>query len=174
MIRLKVKYTSMPILPVANYKGFLEVLAKNDYAMCMLLGKVVQEREDAARTLIKAFEVQGHTVQFLKSIATQEINMCNDPNTLFRANSLASKAIDVYMKHIALPYLKSVLGPIVKTIVSSNKSCEVDPARVPAGEDIQTNWKNLIEYMESVCTAIFSTPYNLPPYVFACSCHDSP
>ena len=36
---------------------------------------------------------------------------CADPNTLFRANSLASKAVDYYMKHVGADYLEGTRLP---------------------------------------------------------------
>ena len=37
-----------------------------------------------------------------------EVQACVDHNTLFRANSLASKALDYYMKHVGMDYLSSM------------------------------------------------------------------
>ena len=39
-----------------------------------------------------------------------EVQACTDYNTLFRANSLASKALDYYMKHIGMDYLSGGLS----------------------------------------------------------------
>jgi len=36
-----------------------------------------------------------------------EVQACTEPNTLFRANSLGSKALDYYMKHVGMDYLTS-------------------------------------------------------------------
>jgi hypothetical protein len=93
--------------------------------MSSLLGKACSEREDAAKSLVKIYEVRGACLEFISCILDAEINSTSDPNTLFRANSIASKVIDVYMKFIGKGILEQVLGPTVRTIIASGKSCEV-------------------------------------------------
>lgn len=47
---------------------------------------------------------------------TQFIPFSN-PNTLFRANSLATKGVDELMKMIGRPYLRRVLKPSLDTVI---------------------------------------------------------
>ena len=162
MIRLRIKLSTMPVLPMAKYEKFLSVLSKNSYAVCTLLGKVSQEREEAARTLVRITDNRQQVVQFLKDVLSNEVNAASDSMTLFRANSMASKAVDVYMKHIGLPYLKSVLSPVIESIVSANKSCEVDPARLDKNEKLDVNWKSLTGYMNVLLNNLFGTTHNIP------------
>jgi hypothetical protein len=41
-----------------------------------------------------------------------------DPNTLFRGNSLATKAVDEFMKHAGMQYLHDTLKSIVDEVIS--------------------------------------------------------
>jgi hypothetical protein len=45
--------------------------------------------------------------------------------TLFRSNSMASKAVDYYMKMVGSDYLKGLLSNFIQQIVTSTDSCEV-------------------------------------------------
>jgi hypothetical protein len=83
------------------------------------------EREEAARCLITIHEGRGQVIDFLRSVISMEVNAASDCQTLFRANSMASKAIDVYMKQVALNYLQTVLSSLIQRIVSEGKPCEV-------------------------------------------------
>ena len=38
---------------------------------------------------------------------------------------MATKAIDVYMKMVGSDYLRSTLGDLIKSVVTSKRSCEV-------------------------------------------------
>ncbi|KAJ3257566.1 hypothetical protein HK103_004475 [Boothiomyces macroporosus] len=59
----------------------ISLLSENDYQILIYLGKVSPSREEAAKCLSK--------------------DNIDDAKTLFRANSMASKALDVYMKFVA-------------------------------------------------------------------------
>ena len=115
-----------------------------------------------------------------------EVQACVDHNTLFRANSLASKALDYYMKHVGMDYLSSmwrsasrpspaafspvlrrrasldgaltgVLKLVIETIISGNRSCEIDPTRLEKGEDVDANTAILDAYINYTLDCIFST-----------------
>ncbi|VDO59363.1 unnamed protein product [Onchocerca flexuosa] len=49
---------------------------------------------------------------------------------MFRGNSLATKAMEAYMKLVADKYLQNTLGEFVKVIQQSDKDCEVDPLKM--------------------------------------------
>ncbi|XP_014653226.1 PREDICTED: RAS protein activator like-3 isoform X3 [Ceratotherium simum simum] len=53
---------------------------------------------------------------------------------LFRENTLATKAIDEYMKLVAQDYLQETLGQVVRRLCASTEDCEVDPSKCPAAE----------------------------------------
>lgn len=77
---------------------------------------------------------------------------------------MASKSIDVYMKFVGLPYLRSVLKPIVTNIHNKGISAEVDPTRLSdkKKDELESNWKLLKGYMQAVVHAIFSNSFKMP------------
>ena len=52
-------------------------------------------------------------LEYLQCVCNAELLELKDPNTLFRANSLASKSLDNLLKLTSIPYLKSTLQAIV-------------------------------------------------------------
>lgn len=88
--------------------------------------------------------------------------MTVDVNTIFRGNSMSSKAVDVYMKLVGLQYLHETIGGVIKEIITSKKSIEVDPTRLDKGEDIKKNWKNAKAIVSEVLALIFKSHEKVP------------
>ncbi|RKO93011.1 hypothetical protein BDK51DRAFT_28758 [Blyttiomyces helicus] len=124
-LRLRIKYSESAVLPLENYLPFLDLVAQHQFRLAHLFGKVSKDREEAAMCFIKLTEAQAKTQPFLFALITAEIEETSDPNTLFRANSMASKALEVYMKHLGSKYLVKTLGDIIKQIVSKKVHVEV-------------------------------------------------
>lgn len=90
----------------------------------------VESRQDMAVTLVKMFLGQGLVVPFLDHLNMREVNRTTDPNTLFRSNSLASKAMEQFMKLVGMPYLHEVLRQIINRIFDEKKYVELDPSKI--------------------------------------------
>ncbi|XP_011836009.1 PREDICTED: RAS protein activator like-3 [Mandrillus leucophaeus] len=68
-------------------------------------------------------------------LGTAELARCGGREALlFRENTLATKAIDEYMKLVAQDYLQETLGQVVRRLCASTEDCEVDPSKCPAPE----------------------------------------
>lgn len=81
-------------------------------------------------------------------------------NTIFRGNSMLSKALEKYDIRVGQEYLEKLLGPIVKRIVHENLICDPDPKFYP--EDYVQNYANLKRYVELLWGKIFATSNDLP------------
>jgi GTPase-activator protein for Ras-like GTPase len=93
--------------------------------------------------------------KFVQSMIEQDVLQASkikltteEPQTLFRGNSMGSKALDLYMKFVGLgivmltkDFLRSTLEGIIKVILLNKTSCEVrralielDPLRLQEGD----------------------------------------
>ena len=80
----------------------------------------------------------------------------------FRGNSLATKAMEAYMKLVGENYLQDTLAEVVGGIVeaASVKDCEVDPLKVTSPVVLAKQQANLRAAVESAWRRILnSTPY---------------
>ncbi|KAM9963017.1 hypothetical protein ACTFIW_006238 [Dictyostelium discoideum] len=161
-IRLKLKYSEEVVLPLQSYQPLLELLQQENLYTITLLGKVTKHREAVSNNLIRVFEKTGKCLYLLKSLTDHEIDSTNNPDIIFRGNSLATKSVDLFMKLIGIPYLSQTIGPLIKKIYSSKKSCEIDPTKLEKGEDIKKNCKNLLSWVKKMTTAILSSVNNCP------------
>ncbi|KAI8822960.1 uncharacterized protein EV422DRAFT_577310 [Fimicolochytrium jonesii] len=161
-IRLKIKYSVSTILSYDKYEPFVELLAIDNFRIAHLFGKVSKEREEAAWPMLVLTEARECRQEFLIAISSAEIQDTTDPNTLFRGNSMASKAIDVYMRYLGKAYLKNTLGEIIKMIVSKKIQLEVDPLKLDKPEEIEKNKKILLDLNQRILNAIYDTRFAIP------------
>ncbi|XP_042344073.1 rasGAP-activating-like protein 1 isoform X4 [Plectropomus leopardus] len=109
-LRLKVRLVEDRILPSVYYQPLIHLLVESvispteveDSSALTMLEEVntVESRQDVAMTLVKIYLGQGLVVPFLDYLNTREVNHTTDPNTLFRSNSLSSKAMEQFMKDV--------------------------------------------------------------------------
>jgi hypothetical protein len=124
-IRLALKYTEAQIHPKAIYEDMFKVLTEEDLLIPITLGEVSSEREECAHSLLKIFFSRHKALLLLKSLTTHEINSTENVDIIFRGNSQATKALDVYMKLVGSAYLQGTLGKFITDVYKLKKSCEV-------------------------------------------------
>ncbi|XP_030392790.1 ras GTPase-activating protein 4-like isoform X3 [Gopherus evgoodei] len=91
-------------------------------------------RQEVAINLIKLFLGQGLAKEFLDLLFKLELDKTDEPNTLFRSNSLASKSMESFLKVTGMQYLHNVLGPTVNRVFDEKKYIELDPSKVEIKE----------------------------------------
>ncbi|XP_073676000.1 rasGAP-activating-like protein 1, partial [Garra rufa] len=137
----------------------------------------VESRQDVAMTLVKIYLGQGLVVPFLDYLNTREVHSTTDPNTLFRSNSLASKAMEQFMKAVGMLYLHEVLKPIINRIFEERKYVELDPCKIDLNRSRRISFKGsaseaevressvglLQTYLSSIMEAIVSSVSQCPP-----------
>ena len=136
---------------------------EDDLAIPVVLGEVSNEREECAHSLLKIFFVRHKALKLLKAITLHEINNTENMDIIFRGNSLATKALDMYMKLVGGTYLQSTIGKFIKDMYTYKKSCEVDPSKIEKGEDVKVNFKNLLGKISEVTKLIFDSVDQCPP-----------
>jgi len=144
------------------YSEFIKVLVQNDFQNSILLGKVTKASQGVMNAFVQLFYSQGLIMEFLKVATTQEIVSTKDVNVIFRQNSVATKAVDQWMKLVGFSYLQKTLGFLIDLIYSSNKSCELDPTRIENGADISKNRDNLIGFVTQIWHAIRNSVQDCP------------
>ena len=59
-----------------------------------------------------------------------DVEKTEDPSLLFRGNSIATKAVDLYMKLIGSKYLKNTLGLFIRDVYDNAQEFEVEIFKV--------------------------------------------
>lgn len=85
-----------------------------------------------------------------------------EANLLFRGNSLLTKALDYHMRRLGKEYLEETIGERLYEIDETDPECEVDPSRIHRADDLERNWKNLVNLTTSVWKSIAGSASRCP------------
>uniref|UniRef100_A0A670J2U5 RAS p21 protein activator 3 n=1 Tax=Podarcis muralis TaxID=64176 RepID=A0A670J2U5_PODMU len=167
-LRLNVVYTEDHVFPSDYYSPLRDLLFKSadlepvSASTAHILGEVCREKQEAAIPLVRLFLHYGKIVPLISAIANAEIKRTQDPNTIFRGNSLTSKCIDETMKLAGMHYLQVTLKPIIDEICQVHKSCEIDPVKLKDAENLDNNRENLRQYVDRIFTVITKSGVRCP------------
>uniref|UniRef100_H3C096 RAS protein activator like 3 n=1 Tax=Tetraodon nigroviridis TaxID=99883 RepID=H3C096_TETNG len=157
-LRIRARFQNLKVLPMEKYKEFAEYVTMDYVKMCRSLEPLlnVKEKEELAGALVHMLQSIGKAKEFLLDLGGAEVARLGEKEALiFRENTLATKAIDDYMKLVGQRYLIETLGDFINRLYASVENCEVDPRKCPPGE-LSNNQKHLTEVCEEAVQKILS------------------
>nr|CAB3265445.1 ras GTPase-activating protein 1 [Phallusia mammillata] len=156
-VRVRARYCNELIMPADEYK-LLKELVTSDMKVIIALSQVCgQDRTKLASDLLKTFQQQKKELELMRILNEREIfAKDSEPGTLFRATTLASTLMEQYMRSRCSSFISLALKEVVKQIVESSQSCELNPAKLEPGEekDLEIHKETLLSYLRCVLAAI--------------------
>uniref|UniRef100_A0A1I7XVD5 Ras-GAP domain-containing protein n=1 Tax=Heterorhabditis bacteriophora TaxID=37862 RepID=A0A1I7XVD5_HETBA len=173
-VRIKARWQSVEILPMRAYDDFLHFLIYNYLPLCNHLEPMlsVKAKEDFATSLVRILHRQKMAKDFLCDLIMSEVEALDNDHLMFRGNSLATKAMEAYMKLVADDYLQNVLGDFVRTALSCEESCEVDPLKLTgvSSPALEKNRVLLTRFVEIAWGKIINSTCMFPAELRAVFC----
>ncbi|XP_061736631.1 disabled homolog 2-interacting protein isoform X1 [Nerophis ophidion] len=163
-LRIKARFRNLQVLPMEKYKEFAEYLTVDYVEMCKSLEPLlnVKEKEELAGALVHVLQSIGKAKEFLADLASAEVERLGEKEALiFRENSLATKAIDEYMKLVGQKYLIDTLGDVITCLYGTGDNCEVDPRKCHPSE-LSNNQKHLREVCDEAVRKILDLHGHFP------------
>ncbi|XP_061686838.1 disabled homolog 2-interacting protein isoform X2 [Syngnathoides biaculeatus] len=163
-LRVKARFQNLQVLPMEKYKEFAEYVTVNYVEMCTNLEPLlnVKEKEELAGALVHVLQSIGKAKEFLVDLGVAEIERLGEKEALiFRENTLATKAIDEYMKLVGQKYLIDTLGDFIICLYGMGDNCEVDPRKCHASE-LPNNQRHLREVCDQVVRKIIDIHGHFP------------
>ncbi|KAJ2903039.1 putative GTPase-activator protein [Zalerion maritima] len=90
-------------------------------------------------------------------------SLTGEANLLFRGNSLLTQSLEFHMRRLGKDYLEDILYDKIFEINEINPDCEVNPARLVEGDDLQQHWAQLIQLTGEIWDCIKISATKLPP-----------
>jgi len=161
-----VEYHEITILPSDKYTKLLKMImdVSSDFKVVMLLatsGIKSHEAAELAELVVQISIVCDLAPELINCLIMHDIKIADCQETLFRGNSVGSKALDYYMKCIGSRWLKTLNTPI-SLISMSDKICEVRQSKLKPDENWKENQINLVELFNATSAIIFNTAYKCP------------
>lgn len=145
----------------------LPKLAERLLNICQLCGNVqdwlmtLAEREVNSITLVGSPDVES-SPSSRESDISRPMRSSITAVTLFRGNTLLTKALDLYMKRVGATYLEETLGRKMREVAIYEPDCEVDPNKVLEGANKERNWTRLMDVTKETWQAIYRSAEQCP------------
>ncbi|XP_018646437.1 synaptic ras gtpase activating protein, syngap,putative [Schistosoma mansoni] len=163
------KFDSNPSLNTSSKPDLIQLLSSLDPWLN------VKAKAELAGAMVVLQQARGQVTGFLASLILCEVKKQSDPNMVLRANSIATKATEIYLRLVGGSYLSNILSDFVQIVISgrpvdpqlktSNRypiDYEVDIAKVQTSAQLAQNQVNLLGLVETVWKRILSSEVEFP------------
>ena len=174
-IRIKARHQIIHVLPLESYHDLVDYIKSNYSPLCRYLESRIgiKAKEELATTMVHIMHKLGLSSLFLVDIVMDELNVLDDCHLTFRGNSMATKAMEAYLKLAGGRYLHEALGDLIRALMDSEEDCEVDPAKIPQSPEtslqkqqdtlmmiVEMTWNKVrnISSRHFLFSEVFSTP----------------
>jgi len=120
---------------------------------------------------MNVFHAEDLADDALAELVADEMSTVENQHLAFRGNSIATKAMEAYIKLVAGSYLRSTLQSVVNEIITSEVDLEVDPVKVTTAldaEELAKRRANLRTAVKQVWSRVAKSYSYFPPRLQRC------
>lgn len=137
MGRVRNRATAQVPMPSGRaFNSFEELLLDEGMGLLKALCTCLQvtEATKTCASIVMVFESKGRVLRMLQSMIEYEVSMQKTAATLFRNNSLTTHLMTCYTKLVGLPFLKTIIGPVILDAFAALDegvvTYEIDPSKL--------------------------------------------
>lgn len=147
-----------------KYEKLYELIFESNFILIQALSDIIQmtEMDELSTVIIRLFDASDKSLQLLQVMLGIEIQRTVSSNTLFRRNSMATKLLSAYSKIAGQKYLKDTLSPVIHDLIAKQYNYEIDPVRVPKGQNLETNIENVKRAAQLILNCIINSIDSCP------------
>ncbi|XP_033611154.1 ras GTPase-activating protein 1 isoform X2 [Cryptotermes secundus] len=171
-LRLRTRYLHDLIMPQEEYSPMQQLVLDPSLEVVRALADICHlDRVPLANSLLRIFRYERKEADLLKSLNEAEIEKEEETSTLFRAASLTTTLMDLYMKSVCTGFLHSAIQDTILKLLESKQSCELNPTKMESPDDACANAEFLLQILDEVTLSIFMSAEACPKTVrYICGC----
>ena len=138
-------------MPIDEYSSFKQLLLQDGLLLVHTLADLCRsDKIPLATALLNIFKAEQRETELLIQLNTAEIEIENETSTLFRAASLSTTLMDLYMKSECGEFLKVALSDLITKLIESKHSAELNPTKMESTDDACSNAEFLLQILDQV------------------------
>merc|ERR1712223_1504824 len=171
-IRLRLRYLHDLIMPEEEYSPLKVLLLDNKLEGVRALADLCHsDRMQLATALLRIFRFDKKEAELLSALNRLEVEREEETSTLFRAASLTTSLMDLYMKSVCTDFLHTAIFPTIHRIMESRQSCELNPNKIESATEACANAEFLLQVLDDITESIFMSSEACPRTLrYICYC----
>ena len=151
-------------MPTEEYSPLKELILDSKLDVVRALAELCHsDRLQLATALLRIFRFEKKEAELLSTLNRMEVEREEETSTLFRASSLSTALMDVYMKSVCTDFLHSAIFPTVHKIIESrHQSCELNPNKIESTTEACANAEFLLQVLDDITESIFMSSEACP------------
>jgi len=152
------------IIAQKNEKELIEIILAPNLVIPSTLTKCYQS-DEVISALIQLFYAEDAHFRLLNHILYRELVLAAERSetTLFRGDSVATKATRAYFRLVGSQYLKDTLAPFVKEVIAQpNDSFELDPIKASKTDDLKLNQQKMLSLTAAILETVLNSERTFP------------
>ncbi|KAF2362864.1 Pleckstrin domain [Trinorchestia longiramus] len=170
-VRLRYRYFHDLMMASSEYNSLRELLLDPNMEAVLALSDLThRDRAPLAQALLRIFRGERREHDLLQKLCEHEIEREAETSTLFRAASLTTALMDLYMKATCTEFLQAAVSETLQRILETRQSCELNPTKMDNLMDACANAEFLLMVLDEIARSIFASAADCPmPLRYICS-----
>ncbi|XP_039291566.1 ras GTPase-activating protein 1 isoform X2 [Nilaparvata lugens] len=171
-LRLRMRYVHDLMMPEDEYSPLQQLILDPSLEAVRALADLCHmDRMPLATSLLRIFRHERKEADLLRTLNDAEIAREGETSTLFRAASLTTTLMDLYMKSVCTGFLQAAIQDTIQKLLDTKQSCELNPTKMESPDDACANAEFLLQILDEVTHSIFMSADACPKTVrYICGC----